>query len=401
MLAALLLLAGALPALAKPSVDPAIRHRLGNISSVERERGMYALLRFYDPTIRDDRDLLDRAVFSGTSVERAAMLRGLCDRRPAGGTLDRAGTDRVLEGLESLDVAMRSAAIECLDRLPPAKAAALRVEQLGKVEGSGLPPVITRAVLTSVIRHPDRKAAEVLARVARTELRGGSQFTELTPDGAWLVMALAANGTPVEPFFSDTLKDAAKSNYVLQTRLDGIRAAHGEEAALAALIETANVAVDRFLRREAVDYLLVLPAASRAKAMTAIESRLGDVDGQVRARLVRELSREAANADIATEKMIVRALGDVFPDLRVQAVAGLFDRAAAGTLAADALAAATIAAAAEKDSLVAAAYRALFAKAAQMAPLPATPTSSPSPSPSSSPSPSPSPSPTPRSAPAP
>lgn len=373
----LLALAAAFPAFATPTVDPGIRDQLREISSGERERGMYALLRFYDSSIRDDRDIVDRAIFSGTSVERAAMLRGLCDRWPPGGTLDRTDTERVLEGLESLDVAMRSAAIECIDRLAPAKAATARAEQLAKVEGRGLPPVITRAILTFVIRRPDKSAAEALGRIARTEIKGGSQFTELTPDGAWLAAALAANGTNVEPFFSDTLKDSAASNYVLQTRLDGIRAAGGSADALAALLETATVAVDRNLRREAVDFLMALPAEPRAKAVLALESRLGDIDGQLRARIVRELSREAANADAATEKMIVAALADVFPDLRLQAIAGLFDRAVAGTLTPDALAAARAAAAAEKDSLVAGAFRTLFVKAAERKPAPATATEPP------------------------
>lgn len=364
-----LLLAGA-PARAATTVDPAIRENLGAPSSVDRERGLYALLRFHDPSVIDDREVVDRAYRSGGVIERAAILRGACDRAPAD-SLGRTNTERVIEALDSLDVGLRSAAIECLDRLPPAQGSALRLEQLEEVRGRGLPPVLIRAVLSSVVRHADPRTAEILGRYASTELRGSSQFSALTAEGAWLVLALAANGTDVEPMFSDTLKLSAATDYPLQTRLNGIRAGRGDEAALSALVETANVAVDKFLRRDAVDFILAMPAERRAKAVAALESRLGDIDGPLRARLVREISREAANADAATEKMLVRAMSDVFPDLRVQAIAGLFDRAAAGTLSVDALAAARRAASSEKDPLVAAAFRALFARAADVAKAPA------------------------------
>lgn len=363
-----LLLAGA-PARAASTVDPVVRQGLSAPSSADRERALYALLRFHDPSVIDDREIVDRAYLNGTAIEKAAILRGACDRAPlaAADTLDRKNTDRVIEALDSLDVALRSAAIECLDRMPSARAATLRLEQLEEVRGRGLPPILIRAVLTSVVRHADPRTAEVLARYASTELRGSSQFSSLTAEGAWLVLALAANGTNVEPMFSDTLKSSAAADYPLQARLNGIRAGRGDETALAALVETANVAVDHYLRRDAVDFILAMPATRRAKAVAALDSRLTDIDGWLRARIVREISREAANADAATEAMLVHTLLDAFPDLRVQAVAGLCDRAAAGILSPAALSDARELARGEKDPLVAAAYRALFAKTEQVA----------------------------------
>lgn len=388
-------LVAAEPARATTMIDPAVRESLSAPSSADRERGLYLLARTLDATVLDDRELMDRAYQQGTPIERAAILRGACDRAPlAGETLGRVHTQRVIEALDSLDVGLRSAAIDCLDRLPADQAATLRLEQLDDVRGRGLPPVLIRAVITSVVRHADPKTAEVLARYASTELRGSSQFSALTAEGAWLVLAMAANGTNVEPMFSDSLKASTASDYALQTRLNGIRAGRGDDAALTALVETANVAVEKFLRRDAVDFILAMPAARRAKAVAGLESRLGDIDGPLRARLVREISREAANADVATEKMLVRVLDDVFPDLRVQAIAGLFDRAAARTLTVDALATARRMAASEMDPLAIAAYRALFAKAEEVTKTPAptpvpseTPAAAPSPAPSATPAP--------------
>lgn len=358
--AALLLLL-AMPAVAATTIDPAVRATAEGSFSGDRERGIYEIMRFYDATVRDDRDLVDRAIFAGTSIERAAALRGMCDRTPRE-PLDRTATDRVMNALDAPDVALRTAAIECLERLPAKAAADLRLEQLADVDGLGMPPVLTRAVLGSLVRNPDPRASESLSRyAARLELKGGSQFTELTPDGAWLVLAMAANGSDVEPLFSDGLKLTAEKDYALKARINRIRAARGDAKALASVIETATVAVDPWLRREAVDLLLTLPAPQRRQVLLALESRLGDVDGPVRARIVRELSRDAVSLDAAGEAMLVKAASDVFPDLRVQALAGLFDRAIAGSLTAPVRAELELAARREKDPLVLAAYRALFA----------------------------------------
>ena len=368
--AALAALFVGLPGRAATTVDPAVRETLSAPSSADREDALYALMRLHDPLVADDRAIVDRAFLAGIAIERAALLRGVCDRWSPDLTLSRTNTERVLEALGSVDVDVRSAAIDCIDRLPARTATAMRIEQLEHVKGSGLPPQVLRAVLWSVARDPDARSTEILRRFAATELRDGSQFSAITEEGSWLILALAATGTNFEPMFSDSLKVSAESDYALKLRLDGIRAAKGDDAALAAVIDTANLAVDRFLRREAADLILAMPDARRAKAVLALEGRLDDVDGPLRARIVREISREAANADLATEKMLVHAASDVFPDLRVQAVLGLFDRAAAGTLSVDALASARRLAETENDPLVIAALRALFAKASKPTPSP-------------------------------
>lgn len=367
-----------LPGRAATTVDPAIREALSAPSSADREDALYALMRLHDPLVADDRAIVDRAFLASIAIERAALLRGACDRWAPDLTLSRTNTERVLEALGSVDVDVRSAAIDCIDRLPDRTASAMRVAQLEQVKGSGLPPQVVRAVLWSVARDPDARSAEILRRFATTELRDGSQFSVITEEGSWLILALAANGTNFEPMFSDSLKVSAESDYTLKLRLNAIRAAKGDDAALAAVIETANLAVDRLLRREAADLIFAMPDARRGKAVLALEGRLHDIDGPLRARIVREISREAASAAPATERMLVRAASDVFPDLRVQAVTGLFDRAAAGTLSVDALASARRLAETEKDPLVTAALRALFAKASDVAKAPAP---SPAPSP--------------------
>lgn len=345
------------------TVDPAIREKLDAGFSGDRERGTYALLRFHDRDVRDDREIVQRTFFAGTSIERAAALRGLCDRAPGPRGLSTAEVEWIVDALAAPDVGMRIAAIECLERLLPPRSHELRLRQLEEVPGRGLAPAVSRAILRSIVRQPAPLYEEVLARYGtRLELKSGTQFTEITADGAWLLTAMAAHGMDVEPLFSGTLELASETDDTLRARLNRIRAAGGDGAALSALVETANVAFDRGLRREAVERLLSLPWPDRVKAVEAMSSRMDDVDGPLRALLVRELSREAAEGGPAWEAMLVRALSDPFPDLRLQAAAGLFDRRAAGRLSDGAIAAARAAAAGETDPLARAAFRALLAE---------------------------------------
>ena len=366
---------------AATTVPRAVRDQLAASFSGDRERGLYALMRFYDPEVHDDRLLVDRAMFGATSLELAAALQGLCDRAPeSDGTLSARQADRVKQALDSGDVAVRAAAVECLERFPAKSAVELRLQQLRDVNGAGLPPVLTRAILAAVTRHPDPRYVEILTRFAnRLEVKAGTQLNELTPEGARLVLALAANGTDVEPMFSETLRLASEKDYVLRARLNRIRAAGGDAAALSALVETANVAFDVNLRREAVDLLLSLPDGTRERALAALAERLGDIDGMVRARIVREASREAVAGGETAEAILRRALLDPYPDLRVQAAAGLFDRAVAGVLTPEAVAAVRVAASTEKNPLAAAALgKVLLAEASQRTG-PAEPSASPNP----------------------
>lgn len=349
------------------AVAPAVKEALSDGQSLRRERGAYALGRTYDPASYIERGLVDRAFLSGSGAERAAALRGLCDRSfPEG--LPTQVRRRIDEALEEKDPSVVAAGAECLDRLSPEAALPVLTKALESATSRGLGAPTTMSLLLAAGRLPCRPApvvpgasnADPCAKLQEAALEAG-RWLGVRLDGkparidgvrARVLAVLAANGVDVEAALAEEMVEATGPGPALVARKNRVRAGAGDAAALSALVETANVAADLHLRREAMDLLSSLPRERRVRTYRALEPRLGDFDGGVRARLVRGLSRDALADDPVVERMLRKALEDGYADLRLEAAAGLHDRAAAGLLSDEAKADVREARARESDSLV-------------------------------------------------
>lgn len=314
-------------------VDPAIATKLSAGTSGERERGAYAVARTYDPESLDDRALVGRALLSSAGAERAAVVRGLCDRAFPGG-LPRSALEAVLAAFDDKDPNVVAAATGCLDRLSESSARTLFLEQLDASRGRGSGSTATFALLAAAARRPDPKLRErIVAAADALGVRVTNTPLVIDAPTARVLAALAANGVNVAPALKEDVKRSSKPEPADAARRNAVRGAGGDAKAVDALVETANVGFDLVLRREAMDMIAVLPGEARRRALGALAlPRLEDFDGGVRARLMDELTREGATDLPWIEAALLRAARDPFPDLRLQAAAALMDRAAAGLL---------------------------------------------------------------------